>query len=344
MRQNLIDITYSPYSHKFYEGAIDKEGVDFARDYAYKPLAKYNPDLKEGDGQLEPIDYETFRQAERDFKSGAIDATSLGNITVIDLLREVIKREWREFNAIEATRRVPVPKLQLNVPIAAKYTASEKVPELVAADQKSNDFTQAQLRLFKNVVDIYESDESRMKGTIEPLNFEIDQAAGALGLAANGQIALEIETATTAGKADWGTVNGTHGRSDRNPLDDILAEFTVINGLHHRPNVITMHPRVAGDYLTNTFINGQMPPGNMEPFGVFELPKFPGLKAVVDQSFTNTAATLLDTKVMLLGEGPTVAEQFRDPHRGADGWVIRQWMHPLLATSDGAREMTTVSA
>ena len=333
------------FRNKFYLGVHDDpvHGFDYSHD-DYTPLARYNPDRKVGDGQIEILHHETWRSAERAIASGNIDATSLTNITVIDLLREVIRRQWREFNARQATKTIPVPKLQLNVPITDKYTASTEVPELVAADQKSNVFTQAQLRLFKNVVDIYESDESRLKATIEPLNFEIDQAAGALGLAANDQIALEIETATTAGKADWGTVNATHGRSDRNPLDDILAEFTVINGNHFRPNRLCMHPRVAGDFLTNTFINGQLPPNDMEPFGTFSLPKFPGIMAVVDQSFTDTAATLLDTSVMLLGEGPTVAEQFRDPHRGADGWVIRQWLHPLLTTSDGAREMTTVSA
>ena len=344
MSRAKADVTYSPYTKKFYVGAIDQPGVDFGRDYGYQPIAKYHPELKRGDGQLESIDYEMFRQAERDFKIGNLDSTSLSNITVIDLLREVIRREWRQYNAIQATRRIPVPKLQLNVPIVEKYAASTKVPELVAADQKSNDFTQAQLRLFKNVVDIYESDESRLKATIEPLNFEIDQASGALGEAANTQIQTEIETATTVAAAGaWDVVNGTNGRNATSPLDDLVNAATTINGNHFIANTLTMHPRVAGDYLTNTFINGQLPPGNMELFGVFELPKFPGIKAVVDQSFTNTTATLLDSRVMLLGEGPTVAEQFRDPHRGADGWVIRQWMHPLLTTSDGAREITGVS-
>ncbi len=344
MSRAKADVTYSPYTHKFYEGAIDQDGVDFGRDYGYRPLAKYHPELKKNDGQLEVIDHEMFHQATTAFKQGNLDSTSLSNITVIDLLREVIRRQWRDYNAIQATRRIPVPKLQLNVPIVEKYAASTKVPELVAADQKSNKFTQAQLRLFKNVVDIYESDESRLKATIEPLNFEIDQAAGALGEAANSQIATEIETATTVAGTDWGLVNGTNGRNNFNPLIDIVNSATTINGNHFIANAVTMHPTVAAEYLTNTFINGQLPPSNMELFGVFELPKFPGIKAVVDQSFTSTVATLLDMRVMLLGEGPTVAEQFRDPHRGADGWVIRQWLHPLLTTSDGAREITGVTA
>lgn len=348
-QQNFKDVTYSPYSRKFYQGALDKGrndefDADFGRDRNYTAIAKFNPKRERGDGQLEFIDagVEIRRQAERDFRNAAMDSTSLGYITVIELLREVLGREWREFNAIQATRRIPVPKLQLNVPIAGKYTANDKVPELLRPDQKSNTFTQAQLRLFKNVVDLYESDEARLKGTIEPLNFEIDQAAGALGLVANGQIATEVETATTQAVAGttWNAVSVTHGRNDANPLTDILIALTTINGLNYRPDTLCMHPYVAAAYLTNSFINGQMPPGNMQPYGVFELPKLPGVKAVVDQSFTSTTATLLDSRTMLLGEGPTVAEQYRDPYRGADGWVIRQWMHPLLATANGSRKIT----
>jgi len=44
----------------------------------------------------------------------------------------------REFNARAATRTIPVPKLQLNVPITDKYTASRAVPELVAAEIEIN--------------------------------------------------------------------------------------------------------------------------------------------------------------------------------------------------------------
>jgi len=268
----------------------------------------------------------------------------LGNITVINLLQEVVRKQWRDFNAIHATKRIPVPKLQLDVPITDKYSADKAVPEFVEADQKSNKFTQANLRLFKNVVSIYESDESQLKATIEPLSFEIDQAAGALGKAANEQIATEIETATTASKGDWGAMTTNADFSARNPLDDIVAEITTIQDLDFRPDVICMHPRVASDYLSNTFINGYNNATDRNGLGKHPLPKFPGMSMVIDLDFTNTSATVLDSNTMLLGEGPTIAEAFRNPLQGADGWVIRQWLDPELVTADGSREMTSVSA
>lgn len=340
-------VTYYPGNNTFYEGNLNIEkGADFTHDGDYSKLAVLDANRKIGDGRITFVDagVDMARKAERHFRQGNLDETSLGNITVINLLQEVVRRQYRDYHAINAMKKIPVPKLQLDVPITDKYTASKKVGEFVEPDQKTNKFTQAQLRLFKNMVSIYESDESQLKATIEPLSFEIDQASGALAKAANEQIVAEIETATDAAKGDWGAMTTNADFSARNPLDDIVDVTNTILDNHFRPDTICLHPRVASDYLSNTFINGYNNAVDRQGPGVYPLPKFPGLKAVVDLGFTNTSATVLDSNTMLLGEGPMVAEQFRNPLQSADGWVIRQWLHPLKVTIDGSREMTSVSA
>ena len=338
-------VTFSPYTKKFYEGSWDKQDTDFSKDYGMTAIAKLNLDRELGDGRIEPINYETFRQAERAYKQGNIDSTSLSNITVIQLLEQVIRKEWRDFNAIHAVRRIPVPKLQLNVPITNKFSASEKVPELQQADQKSNTFTQANLRLWKNVVSIYESDESVLKGTINPLAFEIEQASGALAQSANSQIVTAIESLTTQASAgDWGEQITDGSFSKYNPLDDLVTAVNTIIDNHFRPDTMTAHPRVISDYLSNQFVHASTRPDSREFSGVFPLDKFTNLKAVVDVGFTNTVATVFDSRTMLLGEGATIAESFRDSYRGADGYVIRQFLQPLKTTNDAGRKITGVSA
>lgn len=340
-------VTYYPGNHTFYEGNLSIEkGADFTHDGNYSKLAVLDAKRQIGDGRITFVDagVDMAKKAERHFKQGNLDETSLSNITVINLLQEVVRRQYRDYHAIKAMKKIAVPKLQLDVPITDKYTASKKVGEFVEADQKTNKFTQANLRLFKNVVSIYESDESQLKATIEPLSFEIDQASGALAKAANEQIVTEIRTATTASKGDWGAMTTNADFSARNPLDDIVAETNTIQDLHFRPDIICMHPRVASDYLSNTFINGYNNAVDRQDAGAWPMPKFPGLTAVVDLGFTNTETIVLDSNTMLLGEGPMVAEQFRNPLQGADGWVIRQWLHPLKVSADGSRRMTSVSA
>lgn len=335
------------FNGTFYEGNLSIEkGADFTHDSSYSKLAILNADRNIGDGRIEFVDagIDTVRRAERAFRQGNLDETSLSNITVINLLQEVVRRQYRDYHAIQAMKRIPVPKLQLDVPISDKYTASKKVGEFVEPDQKTNKFTVASLRLFKNMVSIYESDESQLKATIEPLSYEIDQASGALAKAANEQIVAEIETATTAAKGDWGAMTTNADFSARNPLDDITDVVNTMQDLHFRPDTICMHPRVASDYLSNTFINGYNNAVDRQGAGTYPLPKFPGLKTVSDLGFTSTVATVLDSNTMLLGEGPMVAEQFRNPLQSADGWVIRQWLHPLLVSADGSRKMTGCSA
>ena len=90
---DLVDPTVGG---KFYLGAMDLEKcADFTHaDSIYTPIAKYIAKKKLGDGQIEFIDegVTMARQADRAIKSGNIDETSLSNIEVVQLLREVIRR------------------------------------------------------------------------------------------------------------------------------------------------------------------------------------------------------------------------------------------------------------
>lgn len=347
-----IAVTYSPRTKKFYAGALET-GVDFDKDQNYEPIARLNPERKMGDGRLEFIAHELVRRAERERAQGysgnkpytaAIDAPSISAITVVDLAQEVIGREWRDFNAIQACRRIPVPKLQLNLPVQTKYSASKKVPELEEAELKESQWATVALSLFKHVVEILASDEASMKGTIEPLMFDIDQASGALSEAWNQDIVTEVETFTAAAKGDWGALNTNNDFSARNPLDDIVAELKTIGNNNFRGNTVTMGLRVASDYLSNTFINGYAEAKNRLGPGVYSLPKFEAVNLVIDLGFTDTVATLFDQRAMIFGEGPLVAEQFRDTKRGANGYVVRQWGQPKKVTNNAGRKLTSVSA
>ena len=331
---------------RFYLGAMNIEkGADFTHaNSIYTPIAKYDANRKLGDGQIEFIDegLPMLRSAERAIKSGNIDETSLSNIEVVQILREVVRREWRDFHAIEGTKRIPVPKLKLDVPITDKFAASAKVPEFIEPDQKSNKFTIANLVLWKNMINLYESDESQLRADIQPLDFEIEQAAGALGKVANDQIVLEQETFTDATKGDWGAFSS--GISVRNPLEDIVTEVAVITGNNFRPDTICVHPTVLANFMGSTFISGvgfNVSDATIE--SGFQLPKYPQLKVVQDLGYTATVAVVFDSRTMLLGEGPTTAEAFRNPLQSADGWVIRQWLHPLKVTNDGGRKLTSVA-
>ena len=339
----LPSVTYSPHTRKFYVGKHSHE--DFQHASHLEPIASVNWNRKLGDGRIEPENYEMYRQAERAYRVGNIDETSLGNITVVALLTQVIGREWRQFFLRNGTRPIAVPKLQLDVPVHTKMTASEKVPELVAADQKSSKFTQVPIRLWKNVVNLYESTESTLKATIEPLQFAIDQAAGMLGRSANNQIATELETFTAVAAGGlWSALNTNNDFSANNPFDDLETVHTLITDNNFIPNTFAVHPKGSKDFLTNTRVNGYESAVDQNFTGMFAMPKIPGITMIVDPAITSTVGVFYDRNTVLLGEGPTVAEQFRDYDADANGWVIRQFLQPKKTTNLAGRKITGISS
>jgi hypothetical protein len=333
-------VTYSPYTRKFYVGAV--QGNDFAHESHLEPIAKVNFDKELGDGRYEYLNAELYRQAERHTLAGIVDSPSVSTITTVDLLQEVLGKQYRQFFAKAGTTSISVPKLQLDIPLSTKYAASKKVPELVEAQLKQEDFTKVSFNLEKHVVHIAASDEASLKANIEPFQHNIGQAAGSLAKAWNEDIVVAIEGHTGVSGADWGAL--TAAFSDTNPLDNIEAVYTTIINNDYVPDTITMAPRVWNDYTSNTFINGYDPATDRSLVGVFPFPKLPGIRAIVDPGFTNTVATVYDSRGMLFGEGPTVAEQYRNAAAGYNGWIIRQWGQPLLADAKSGRKLTGVSA
>jgi len=334
-------VTYSPLTKTVYVGG--QQEYDFRQADNLEPIIKVHWDKKPGDGRYERVNTEMFRSAERHYRQGVYDTSDISNIQVTTLLTEVIGRQWRQFFLREGCTSIPVPKIVLNIPIQAKSAASTKVPELVEATAKMSTFTQASFVLWKNVYEIMASDESVIKANINPLSFEIDQAAGALGKAINDQIKTEVETYTSAGAAGaWDTMVPTYlNFSQYNPLSDITTNMnTVYSGNQYRVDTAVMHPSVYAAYASNTFVNGYLDAMSRQVFGVFPLPKFPGITLIVDPALTSTTAVFYDKSTMLLGEGPTVAEQYRNPRAGANGYIIRQWAQPLHTTNNGGRKIT----
>ena len=335
-------VTYSPYTRKFYVGAVQSQ--DFAHESSLEPIAKVNFDKPVGDGRYEYLNAELYRKAERHILAGVIDTPSVATITTTDLLQEVINKQYRQFFAKAGTTTIPVPRLALDIPLGTKFDASKNVPELVEAQLKAEDFTKVTFALTKHVVHIAASDEASLKADIEPFQYNIGQAAGSLGKAWNEDIVTAIEGFTTDAGTDWGAKNAGDTFSLNKPLDDIGDQYTTIATNNYLADTITMHPRVWNDYASNTWINGYDPATDRQLLGVFPLPKIPGITAIVDPGFTNTVATIYDRRGIMFGDGPTVAEQYRNAAAGYNGWIIRQWGQPLKVDDAAGRKITGASA
>ena len=342
MKPGIRAVTFSPYTNKFYQGALDgqsKDGdsFDFKHDSGLTVIAKLHPDkLKPGSDRsaaIEPIAHEIYRQADREMKSvsAATDKTSLDNITRVELLTEVINRMWRECWLIKGCTPVPVPKLKLDLPVTGKYEASKKVPKRQAATVKSSTFTQASFNLWKNVVDLDSPDEDEYTALISPLSFDLQQAADALTQAENEQIYADgLVTFQSATLGSWAA--HTSGVSTRNALTDITTKLDALikKPNHARPKILAMNGITYSAYASNSWVQGSAFVQDREVIGIVPIPKIPGIMGLIDPEIPTGEAFLYDPRAMLLGQGPVTSETYRSAREGVSGNVIRKWVQPLV--------------
>jgi hypothetical protein len=336
-----IALTYSPYTSKIYIGSIS--GSDFTRDRDLIPLIKINKNKKLGDGRHEILYAEYIRQAERHLQAGVLDTVHVQTLNAVQILDMIIGEEYRQYYLQEGCTRIPVPKLELRIPIANKYEASERVPPMVEPNILNTRFTTVEFNLWKNVVALAVEDESRLRPAVDPFASQIKTAASALGRAVAKQIVEELSKFSTVAKDSWGSLGASDNFSAYNPLDHIAMEYSSTADNGYEADTIIMHPRTWAAYQSNTFIKGYtiLTPERLG-MGVFPLPGWPGITAVVDSLFMQGQAALYDRKTFLLGEGPTVIEQGRDIEKGMDKYIIRQWVQPLLTTNNSGTIMTNL--
>lgn len=340
--REMATVTYHPYTKRFYSADVHDTDVSKGDDHlGHIMIGEFHPEREFGDGRY-IYQAEVMRRAERKYYQGLITDADITNIKVTELIGELLFRQWRDFYGILGVTRYPVPKLHAAIPILGKYRASEKVPEGVEATEKKSTYTKATFDLWKNVVDINATIEAQYKGVFNPLQVDIDQAAGALTEVENEQVITVIESFTTSAEASWATQ--TSGVSDNNPVTDINALLETLMKLHARPKFIGLSSVVAGNYLTNTWVKGQMlAPSSQMMGGLYPVPLFPGLQFLVDPFFTGTKATLFDPRGVAFGEGPVVAEEYRQPKAFRSGFAIAKFIQPLKTSNNFGRTMTSVS-
>lgn len=80
--------------------------------------------------------------------------------------------------------------------------------------------------------------------------------------------------------------------------------------------------------------------------GNFTLPGYPTVQIVTDFALTETpdgthGPIIGNSRGLILGQGPTMAEQYRDAKRGCDGYLIRQWLEPKVVIDEALSKICT---
>jgi len=270
---------------------------------------------------------------------GAVfDTSRIADITTRVVVDEVLDLAQPDLNLRDLCKIVKVPKLVGDISIAARLTGQEKVSEAESADLSNNEFSKISFDLWKNVVHVAITDESKMRANIDVMQISMQDAGKEIARMENKQIAEALEVS-----GGISTIAGTDWDDDTNdPAKDIMAaQGQILNEKKgYKPDVIAMHPLTYSSLVANENVKKFMEYGTIIKDG--GLPNIMGLKTVVDPYLTDGQAIVLTTKapVCVLGIGPTEGEKIRDGRRGLNEYVIRQYLQPKLVIPDAARILT----
>jgi hypothetical protein len=258
------------------------------------------------------------------------------------ILQEIIGLQRPNYTLRNALRSITMNALTAKLPIYTKLEAQAKVKDMVEADLVRGDWDTVAFDLWKNVGHIAVSDEAGMRSPIDVIGIQTRDVAGALENTLNTQIATELETATSGAGTDWGS-------NSNNPVADILARMTTLGTAGFHADTVLAHPLVWADYFGNDYVKGSL--GGIQYPDLqgarFIIPNLQGgrVTGISDYAITSTIAIVMDSSAAgVLGVGPTQAAQYRNEIGGYDGYIVRQWVEPLLVQDDAIRVISAVHA
>ena len=345
-------VTFVPATMTWYHGAFGKDyDVSGRKSAEYWPIAKVNKQaILTGDleGIITPLDTENYRRWERAQRSGdikqaglnrqgALDNTSLANITRVELSTSIINELYKEIYLHLGCNMIPVPKLKYDYDVIVHMKVRGKA-SLIKKRQKSQaeapEFVQTQFDLanygkLQRLIDI--PDEDELTALLSPTKHMISDVTQVLAQDINSLILEDgIKQFKSVPKGDWSEIKATGNLSARSPLVDISVERKRITKNHGRINTIAMNSVTYAHFVGNTYIKGYEQMLRQEQPGVFTFSKLPGITFIVDEDMPDEAACLYDKKALTVGDGPMVTEAFRDPQEGVSGHVVRKWIQPLV--------------
>jgi len=269
-------------------------------------------------------------------------------INVIQVLAEVLGVDNRNLILEQAVTQAATPNIVLSVDQWSGFGASIDVGEGVEPLTKKGAFTRTEYALKKDAVHIGVTDEGQMRFDRDMYAQNIRQGGQALRIAKNQKIATELETAATAGTfGDW-LAWSAGGNRTRDASRDIFTAAAIIEANGGIPNTVASHSRVFNDFMANTQLGPQgFGPATEQRFGtnvVTNLPQLSGFTWYVDNFKTATLATVYDKGAVLLMQGPTKVEQYRDSKKGLNGYIARDWNAVKIIDATRIRNVLGVSA
>lgn len=278
--------------------------------------------------------------------AGTVTTDDFSAITVLNVMAELLGRNYLANTLSDAITTVNTPSLTLQIDTYSKFTAWQDVEEGAEVATKKGQITRQEMKLLKDVGHVAFTDEVLMKGYQHNVyQAHIENAVADLRRIKSRKIATELQNNTNVGGADWGAISGSF--STTNPYDNVgtLADTIWSNG--GNPNSIATADRPYRDFSSNTYVKGTTAPVPNQQYGARMINGVPGLPSfnwAIDQELPNTLAIVYDKAAVILAQGPVRTAQYRTEQSGIDGYIVRDWNGVKTVQSGFIRVLTGISA
>lgn len=333
-----------------------------------QPIASFASVMENGVASLKASFYDNHEESMREWKhltdkfgnahnayhqiktspsvAAIVNTTHIDQTKSLNILDQILGLQVRDFFLQNVVTPIPSNNLVFTVDRFNEGSVEAKVPEMKEPSLISHSEERVTKTLYKNIGHIAESEESRLMQLHNTMQFRQDKTIKDMGRLQNAQIGTVLETARATSGSDWGAVSSaSNGEPDsaNNPINDIQAAITKIQGNGFNVDYLVGHDRVITDLATNKFVAGRANVG--QPADLLnQTSKIPGLPPVLkDQALTNTIALIGNKSAAWNGKGPTVVASYDEEVVGYSGWLTKQWIYPYIAEPLGIEKITGVS-
>jgi len=328
----------------FKRGDIDAETAAYA---PYKHSQYWTNEFQNWNSSLERAATAQEQSPMRMAASGMITSDDSTALNVVNIMAEILGRDTRTYVLEQAVRQAAVPNLRLSVDTWQGFGVERDVAEGQEALLQKGKFTRAEITMKKDVSHIAITDEAEITSDRNLMQEHIRHSAAEMRRLKALKVAIGLESAADTPGADFGAIAAGSAFSTTNPLDQIGAIMDVIEANGGTPNSIASHNRPLRDFLSNTWIKGQITPAANVAVGtrvINGVPGLPGVTWYVDNLKTNTIVTIYDRDAIMLLQGPVRTETYRDSTHGFNGYITRDWNTVYVLDPSQIADLTGISA
>jgi hypothetical protein len=331
-------------AHLYSRGDIDAETAAYA---PYKHSQYWSNEFQNWYSGLERAAQAQEQSPMRMAASGMITSDDHAALNVVNIMAEILGRDERTYVLEQAVRQAAVPNLRLSVDTWNGFGVERDVAEGQETLYQKGKFTRKEITMKKDVSHIAITDEAEITSDRNLMQEHIRHSAAEMRRLKALKVAIGLESAADTGGADFGAIAAGSAFSTTNPLDVIGALMDIIEANGGSPNTIASHNKPFRDFMSNTWIKGQITPAANVAIGtrvINGVPGLPGVTWYVDNLKTNTILTIYDRDAIMLLQGPVRTETYRDSTHGFNGYITRDWNTVYVLDSSLMADLTGVTA